>query len=53
MPEQTPEKSLSDKIADAAIKLLVVGSGGYAMYSLVDQEIPKALISGRCRLERR
>jgi GUN4-like/NACHT domain/Sulfatase-modifying factor enzyme 1 len=46
MPEQTPEKSLSDKIADAAIKLLVVGSGGYAVYSLVDDEIPKALISG-------
>ncbi|MBW4525022.1 MAG: GUN4 domain-containing protein [Phormidium tanganyikae FI6-MK23] len=45
-PEPTPEKSLSDKITDALTKLLVLGSGGYAVYSLVDEEIPKALISG-------
>jgi hypothetical protein len=45
MPEPTPEKSLSEKITDALTKFLVVGSGGYAMYSLFDQEIPKALIA--------
>lgn len=46
MPEPTPEKTLSEKIIDALTKFLVVGSGGYALYALVDQEIPKALIAG-------
>lgn len=38
--------SFTNKLTDALIKLIWAGSGGYALYSLYTDELPKAAISG-------
>jgi hypothetical protein len=45
MTEPTPEKPFSDKIADAAFKFIFLGTGGYAVYLLFDEQLPKAAIA--------
>ncbi|EAZ94215.1 hypothetical protein [Crocosphaera chwakensis] len=42
----TEEPKLSEQITDAAIKLVVAGSGGSSLYFLFTDSIPKALIAG-------
>ncbi|MGJ3247686.1 MAG: GUN4 domain-containing protein [Elainellaceae cyanobacterium] len=43
-PQQKPP--LEERLTDAVIKLLMTGSGGYALYSLYVDDVPKAAISG-------
>lgn len=40
------QPSPTDKLTDALIKLLFAGSGGYALYSLYTDDLPKAAILG-------
>ncbi len=47
-PQQRPP--FEERLTDAAIKLLVTGSGGYALYSLYIDDLPKAAISGMISL---
>ncbi|MBT9311747.1 GUN4 domain-containing protein [Leptothoe kymatousa] len=42
---EPPDKSLEEKLADAATKFLVLGGGGYGLYNLYLEDIPKAAIS--------
>ncbi|MFG6103816.1 GUN4 domain-containing protein [Leptothoe sp. EHU-05/26/07-4] len=42
---QPDDKSLEEKLADALIKFLVLGGGGYGLYNLYLEDIPKAAIS--------
>ena len=49
MTEQSsppPKPDFSEKLTDALIKLLVVGSGGSTLYFLYINELPKAAIAG-------
>ena len=41
-----PKPTLKERLTDAVFKLLVAGSGGYALYNLYLDDIPKAAISG-------
>jgi len=41
----TSPPSLPDKLTDALIKLVWTGSGGYALYSVYTEDLPKAAIS--------
>ncbi|MEO0349680.1 MAG: GUN4 domain-containing protein [Cyanobacteria bacterium P01_A01_bin.15] len=42
---QPDDKSLEEKITDALTKFLVLGGGGYGLYNLYLEDIPKAAIS--------
>lgn len=42
---QTPLPTLEERLTDAVLKLLVAGSGGYALYNLYLEDIPKAAIA--------
>ena len=47
MSQQPPQPpTLEARLTDAVFKLLVAGSGGYALYNLYLEDIPKAAISG-------
>jgi hypothetical protein len=46
IPQPPPPPTLEKRLADAVFKLLVAGSGGYALYNLYLEDIPKAAISG-------
>ena len=47
MTEESEKKLvLTDKITDAATKLVITGSGGYAVYSYMADEVGKAIIAG-------
>ncbi|MGB3496420.1 MAG: GUN4 domain-containing protein [Elainellaceae cyanobacterium] len=41
-----PKKPLEERFIDAAMKLIVIGSGGYALYNLYVDDVPKAAIAG-------
>ncbi|MEM9216286.1 MAG: GUN4 domain-containing protein [Cyanobacteria bacterium P01_F01_bin.150] len=41
----TPKSPLDERITDALIKLIVTGGGGYALYNLYTDDIPKAAIA--------
>jgi hypothetical protein len=43
-PTQKP--TFEERLSDAVFKLIVAGSGGYALYNLYLEDIPKAVISG-------
>ncbi|MGP1387844.1 MAG: NACHT domain-containing protein [Thainema sp.] len=46
MTQPSPKPSLEERLTDAVFKLVVAGSGGYALYNLYLEDIPKAAISG-------
>ncbi|MGD1860518.1 MAG: GUN4 domain-containing protein [Leptolyngbyaceae cyanobacterium] len=41
-----PKPTFEERLSDAIFKLLVAGSGGYALYNLYLEDVPKAAISG-------
>lgn len=43
---QPPQDDFSSKLTDALIKLFIVGSGGWALYFLYIDALPKAMIAG-------
>ena len=43
-PPQKP--TIEERLTDAVIKLVVAGSGGYALYNLYIDDLPKAAIAG-------
>ncbi|MDX2099186.1 MAG: GUN4 domain-containing protein [Leptolyngbyaceae cyanobacterium bins.59] len=45
-PEQKPTPTLEERLTDAVFKLIVACSGGYALYNLYLEDIPKAAIAG-------
>ncbi len=45
-PSPKPKPSIEERLTDAIVKLFVAGSGGYALYNLYLDDIPKAAISG-------
>ncbi len=47
MSPQLPQKpTFDERLTDALFKLIVAGSGGYALYSLYVDDLPKAAIAG-------
>ncbi|MEO1122997.1 MAG: hypothetical protein AAFW84_03080 [Cyanobacteria bacterium J06635_15] len=47
MTQPPPQKpTFEERLSDAVFKLIVAGSGGYALYNLYLEDIPKAAISG-------
>ena len=47
MTQQSPQKpTIEERLTDTLIKLIVAGSGGYALYNLYLEDIPKAAIAG-------
>ena len=47
MTQQPPQKpTLEERLTDTVFKLIVAGSGGYALYNLYREDIPKAAIAG-------
>ncbi|MEM9450745.1 MAG: GUN4 domain-containing protein [Cyanobacteria bacterium P01_E01_bin.6] len=43
-PSQKP--ALEERLTDAVFKIITAGSGGYALYNLFSEDIPKAAIAG-------
>ncbi|MEM6427172.1 MAG: GUN4 domain-containing protein [Cyanobacteria bacterium P01_D01_bin.128] len=41
-----PKPTFEERLSDGIFKLLVAGSGGYALYNLYLEDVPKAAISG-------
>ncbi len=46
MTKESPEPPINEKIVDSLVKILVIGSGSYSIFSLVTTDIPKAAIAG-------
>lgn len=41
-----PKKPFEERLTDAVVKLIATGSGGYALYNLYVEDMPKAAIAG-------